>query len=170
MVILRLVRDKTVPYWTRIPEDSQAVYETVGALTEDFDREAMWVACLDTKNKPCHLPRTGFAGDAQFDSRAPGRDSEACAFVTRHPRPHETHFSRRQFGAAPTIRYFPEDFGLVESIAHRIPRKLFHAVYFYQANPNSDRGHNFRIYYDRLRSFHAFLLESDTQDRRFRLN
>jgi len=51
MVSLRLVRDRTVPYQTRKLENSQAVYDLFRHLAEDLDREAMWVACLDTKNQ-----------------------------------------------------------------------------------------------------------------------
>jgi len=51
MVSLRLVRERTVPYQTRSLENSQAVYEMFRHLAEDLDREALWVACLDTKNK-----------------------------------------------------------------------------------------------------------------------
>ncbi len=51
MVSLRLVRERTVPYQTRNLENSQAVYEMFRHLAEDLDREALWVACLDTKNR-----------------------------------------------------------------------------------------------------------------------
>jgi len=51
MVSLRLVRDRTVSYQTRIIENSQAIYDLFRQLVEDLDREAMWVACLDTKNQ-----------------------------------------------------------------------------------------------------------------------
>ena len=51
MVSLRLVRERIVPYNTRNLESSQAVYDMFRTLAEDLDREAMWVACLDAKNR-----------------------------------------------------------------------------------------------------------------------
>ena len=51
MVSLRLVRERTVPYQTRNLQNSQAVYELFRQMAEDLDREAMWVACLDSRNR-----------------------------------------------------------------------------------------------------------------------
>ena len=51
VVSLRLVRDKTVAYRTRNLENSEAVYEAFRSLAEDLDREAIWIACLDVKNR-----------------------------------------------------------------------------------------------------------------------
>ena len=51
MVSLRLVRERTIPYRTRNLADSQDVYDLFRPLAEDLDREAVWVACLDTKNR-----------------------------------------------------------------------------------------------------------------------
>ena len=51
VVSLRLVRERTIPYQTRDIGSSQAAYELFRELAEDLDREAMWVACLDAKNR-----------------------------------------------------------------------------------------------------------------------
>lgn len=50
MVSLRLVRERTVPFQTRKLCDSQSVYELFRKMAEDLDREAIWIACLDTKS------------------------------------------------------------------------------------------------------------------------
>ncbi|MBI1783612.1 DNA repair protein RadC, partial [Candidatus Sumerlaeota bacterium] len=51
MVSLRLVRERTIPYQTREIHGSQMVYDLFRDLAEDLDREALWVMCLDTRNK-----------------------------------------------------------------------------------------------------------------------
>ena len=51
MVSLRLVRERTIPYESRNLDNSQAVYDLFRQMVEDLDREAMWVVCLDTRNR-----------------------------------------------------------------------------------------------------------------------
>ncbi len=51
MVSLRLVREGTISSRSRNLQDSQSVYELFRQLAEDLDREAMWVTCLDAKNR-----------------------------------------------------------------------------------------------------------------------
>ena len=51
MVSLRLVRERSIPYASQRLESSEEVYKLFRELAEDLDREAMWVMCLDTKNK-----------------------------------------------------------------------------------------------------------------------
>ena len=51
IVSLRLVRERTVPYQTRSLGNAQAVYELFRGMAEDLDREAKWVACLDSRNR-----------------------------------------------------------------------------------------------------------------------
>lgn len=51
IVSLRLVRERSIPYQTRMIHGAKMVYEVFRELAEDLDREAMWVMCLDTKNQ-----------------------------------------------------------------------------------------------------------------------
>jgi DNA repair protein RadC len=51
LVSLRIVRERSVPYAQRAIQSAQAVFELFRALAEDLDREAVWMACLDTKNR-----------------------------------------------------------------------------------------------------------------------
>ena len=51
MVSLRLVREKTVPYEFEPLTNSSRVFDLFRPLAEDLDRETVWVACLDTKNR-----------------------------------------------------------------------------------------------------------------------
>lgn len=51
MVSLRFVRERTIPYQTRNLVNSKSVYDLFRQMAEDLDREAMWVACLDAKNR-----------------------------------------------------------------------------------------------------------------------
>lgn len=50
VVSLRLVRERSVPYRTRRLGNSQGAFELFRELIGDFDREAFWLACLNTKN------------------------------------------------------------------------------------------------------------------------
>jgi DNA repair protein RadC len=51
LVSLRVVRERTIPYRTTRLVNAQAVFELFRHMAEDLDREAMWVACLDSKNR-----------------------------------------------------------------------------------------------------------------------
>jgi DNA repair protein RadC len=51
LVSLRLVRERTVPYPGRSLQSAQAVYDLFRDLAGDLDREAVWIACLDAKNR-----------------------------------------------------------------------------------------------------------------------
>ena len=62
MVSLRLVREKTVKYQGRSLTDSQAIFDLFRVLAEDLDREAVWIACLDTKNRIACLSQISLGG------------------------------------------------------------------------------------------------------------
>ena len=51
LVSLRIVRERTLDYARKSVRSSAAVYDLFRQLAEDLDREAVWVACLDTKNR-----------------------------------------------------------------------------------------------------------------------
>lgn len=51
LVSLRLVREKTVPYESRSLANAGAVFDLFRELAGDLDRESVWIACLDTKNR-----------------------------------------------------------------------------------------------------------------------
>jgi DNA repair protein RadC len=51
MVSLRLVRERTIPYSSNALNNAHAVYELFREVAENLDREAIWVVCLDTKNR-----------------------------------------------------------------------------------------------------------------------
>lgn len=51
IVSLRLVRERSIPYQTRMIHGAKMVYEIFRELVEDLDREALWVLCVDTKNR-----------------------------------------------------------------------------------------------------------------------
>lgn len=52
VVSVRLVRDAEHPYRSRNACDSAAAFELFRDFLADLDREAFWVACLDSKNAP----------------------------------------------------------------------------------------------------------------------
>lgn len=92
MVSLRLVRDRTVPYQTRNLENSQAVYQMFRHLAEDLDREALWVACLDTKNRVTCLSQVSL-GTINTAPASPGTilkialTANACGIIILHNHP-----------------------------------------------------------------------------------
>jgi len=51
LVSLRIVRDGSVPYGAASVQSSKAIFDLFRQLAEDLDREAVWLACLDTKNR-----------------------------------------------------------------------------------------------------------------------
>jgi len=51
LVSLRLVRERSVPYESRTLKNSAAIFDLFRAMVQDLDREAVWLACLDTKNR-----------------------------------------------------------------------------------------------------------------------
>lgn len=56
LVSLRLVREKTVPYgWSKALAEAARVAELIGPIAGDYDRESMWVVCLDPKLRPTNV-------------------------------------------------------------------------------------------------------------------
>ncbi len=51
VVSIRLVREKSNPYAEKHIDDARAAYNLFRSLVEDRDRENLWLACLDTKNR-----------------------------------------------------------------------------------------------------------------------
>lgn len=51
MLSLRLVRESSVPYDRQPLTCSKAVHALFRGLAEDLDREALWIAALDTQNR-----------------------------------------------------------------------------------------------------------------------
>ena len=92
MVSLRLVRERTIPYRTQNLPNSQAVYELFRQMAEDLDREAMWVACLDSRNRMTCLSQVSLG----TLNAAPAHPREilkialvanACSVITVHNHP-----------------------------------------------------------------------------------
>ena len=53
VVSLRIVREKRVPYRKKTLTSSQDVFALFQGILADYDREAFWVACCDSKGQIC---------------------------------------------------------------------------------------------------------------------
>ena len=92
MVSLRIVRERSVQYPIRKLVNAQAAYDLFRGIGEDLDREAMWVACLDSKNRVLCLSQVALGALNQMCTEP--REvlkvavvSNAASFITVHNHP-----------------------------------------------------------------------------------
>jgi DNA repair protein RadC len=115
IVTLRLVREKTVAYESQCLANAGAVFDLFRELAGDLDRESVWVACLDAKNRVACLSQVS-VGSLDASMMHPREvmkvallaNASAIILVHNHPSGDPTpsaedHAVTRRIGEAATI-------------------------------------------------------------------